>query len=108
MKRELFRIAACSGLCVLILSNTSMNVLATSVNENSVSVNGTAVSGNLTGGNSTSAITAVLPSGGVNLTLTKGPSLESLKGENATVKIESIIEKTERLTFQSVFFEVIL
>lgn len=92
MKKELLRIAACSGISVLILTNTSINVLATTVNENSVSTNATTVSGNFTGGSSNSAITAVLPSGGVNLTLAKGPSLESLKGDNSTVKIESVLE----------------
>lgn len=77
MRRELRRIAVCSGVSALILMNTGFNVQATSVNGNEVS---------------TSTITEVLPSGGVNLTLTKAPSLESLKGTNTTVKIESVIE----------------
>lgn len=92
MKMKLLRIAACGGISVLILTNTSFNVLASTVNENSVSTNTASVSGNFTGGSSNSAITAVLPSGGVNLTLAKGPSLESLKGDNSTVKIESVLE----------------
>lgn len=70
MKKQLLMMAACGAASMLILTNMNLNVHATEL-----------------GG-----ISSVLPSGGVNLTLAKGPSLDSLQGAQSNVKIESTLE----------------
>jgi len=92
MKKKLIRIAVCSGISVLMLTNTGINALAAPTNAGSVSNNNVTVSGNFTGGSSTGKISAVLPSGGVNLTLSKAPSLDSLQDSSSNVRIEKVLE----------------
>lgn len=72
MKKQLLMMAACGAASMLILTNMNLDVHATELNP---------------GG-----IASVLPSGGVNLTLAKGPSLDSLQGARNNVKIESTLE----------------
>lgn len=92
MKKKLIRMAAYGGISVLILSNTSINLLAAPINAAGTSNNSITVSGNVSTTSSTSKISAVLPSGGVNLTLSKAPSLNSLQGTNSSVQIEKVLE----------------
>lgn len=70
MKKHLVMMAACGAASMLVLTNMNLNVHATEL-----------------GG-----ISSVLPSGGVNLTLAKGPSLDSLQGAQSNIKIESTLE----------------
>ena len=72
MKKQLLILAACGTASMLLLSNSSLTAFATEWNPN--------------------GITSVLPSGGVNLTLAKGPSLDSLQGPQSNLKIESTLE----------------
>ena len=72
MKKQVLMMAACGAASVLILTNMNLNVHATELNP--------------------SGISSVLPSGGVNLTLSKGPSLDSLQDPRSNVKIESTLE----------------
>ena len=77
MKRKMIQIATCGVISMLVFTNIKIDVLADDLST------GNTVSG---------GIVSVLPSGGVNLTLAKGPSLDSLQGSNSTVKIETTIE----------------
>ena len=72
MKKQVLMMAACGAATVLILTNMNLNVHATELNPGGIS--------------------SVLPSGGVNLTLAKGPSLDSLQDPQSNVKIESTLE----------------
>ena len=102
MKNKLVRIAVCGGISLLVFSNADIHIMAAPVSANSVSANSVSVNsvstnsiiagGSALNGAATGKITAVLPSGGVNLTLSKAPSLESLQGNDSNVQIEKVLE----------------
>ena len=72
MHTKTVKIAAGMAAAMLVFSNINIKSFAT----------GTALNG----------INSVLPSGGVNLTLAKGPSLDSLQGSDDNHKIEPTLE----------------
>ena len=72
MHTKTVKIAAGMAAAMLVFSNINIKSFAT----------GTALNG----------INSVLPSGGVNLTLAKGPSLDSLQGSDDNQKIEPTLE----------------
>lgn len=72
MHAKTVKIAAGMAAAMLVFSNINIESFAT----------GTALNG----------INSVLPSGGVNLALAKGPSLDSLQGSNDNHKIEPTLE----------------
>ena len=67
MRRKLVKTA--SGLMVLAMTFSAFNITAQAAGVNKV-----------------------LPSGGINLTISKGASLEELKSDDANVKIEETID----------------
>ena len=69
MQKKVVKIAVCATSAMLLFSGYNMYTQA---------------AGN--------GINNVLPSGGVNLTLAKGPSLDSLQGEDSSRKIETTME----------------
>ena len=92
MKKRLIRIAVSTGISLLVLNSMNMNVLASPVNVSNVSGNSIAGSTNTTGTAATGRISEVLPSGGVNLNLSKAPSLDSLQGARTNMQIEKVLE----------------
>ena len=69
MQKKVVKIAVCATSAMLLFSGYNMHTQAAG-----------------------SGINNVLPSGGVNLTLAKGPSLDSLQGEDSNRKIETTME----------------
>lgn len=69
MQKRIVKMTACAAAAALLFSGMNLDVRA-------------------------SEIGSMLPAGGINLTLNKGPSLESIQGENSTARIESVIEIT--------------
>lgn len=92
MKSKLIRIAACSAISTLIFTNTDIYALAAPVNKGTSADKTIIANEEADLGSQTGKITAVLPSGGVNLTLSKAPSLDSLQGTNSNVQIEKVLE----------------
>lgn len=92
MKRKLIRIAAYGAISTLIFTNTDIYAFAAPVNAGVSSNSTITVNEEITAGSSTGKITAVLPSGGVNLNLSKAPSLDSLQNADSNVKIEKVFE----------------
>lgn len=92
MKRKLIRIAAYGAISTLIFANTDIYAMAAPVTAGVSSNSTIAVNEEITVGSSTGKITAVLPSGGVNLNLSKAPSLDSLQNADSNVKIEKVFE----------------
>ena len=72
MRANIVKIAAGAAAAMLAFSNMSIEALATDTG--------------------TSGINSVLPSGGVNLTIAKGPSLDSLQESGDDRKIETTLE----------------
>lgn len=92
MNNKLVRIAVGTGISLLVLNSTNINALASTVNVSSVSNNSVSGSSNTASTAVTGRISAVLPSGGVNLNLSKAPSLDSLQGTNTGIQIEKVLE----------------
>lgn len=67
MQKKIVKMAACAAVAIMTFSTFNITAEA-------------------------GAINSVLPSGGVNLTIAKGPSLESLPGAGTTAKIETTIQ----------------
>lgn len=92
MKRKLIRIAALGAISTLVFTNTDIYAFAAPVNAGTSADRTIIANEGADLGSQTGKITAVLPSGGVNLTLSKAPSLDSLQDTNSNIQIEKVLE----------------